>query len=103
VLTANAAAQETPAAVIEDSVSHEVASEQQSIETASTAGKRWRRSSRTVPDASPETDDAAVDDAVPWIMLAETPPLAMRKHLLRRLCRQDLIDLLASLFWSRND
>jgi hypothetical protein len=71
VLTANAAAQETPAAVIEDSVSQdEVASEQAApIETASTEAGEEMEVGEEVPmdgtdEVSYETvDDAAVDDA----------------------------------------
>jgi nucleoredoxin len=70
VLTANAAAQETPAAVIEDSSSQDVdASEQAApIETAPTEGEELEVGEEvpmggTDEDSSATVDDAAVDDA----------------------------------------
>jgi hypothetical protein len=71
VLTANAAAQETTAAVIEDSSAQdEVASEQAApIETASTEGDEMEVGEEvpidgTDEDSSETVDDAAVDDTL---------------------------------------
>jgi hypothetical protein len=70
VLTANAAAQETPAAVIEDSSPQDVVASEQAapIETASTEGEELEIGEDvpmggTDEDSSATVDDAAVDDA----------------------------------------